>query len=80
MNTNYLSPFSLRPSSLRDATAKVFGAPLQLLRSVADAASEHREAVRVRAASAALDPRLLRDIGVRRSLVDRSELYRFPCS
>ena len=81
MSTNHLAQFSLRPSSLRDATAKVFGAPWQLLRSVTDAVSERREAARVRAEVAALDPRVLRDIGLRRSLVDRSQVYRpFSCN
>ena len=83
MSSHHLTQLSFRPSSrLRDATAKIFAAPGQLLRAVQDAASRSREAAQVRAASAALDPRLLRDIGLRRSLVDRSELYRpqFPCT
>jgi len=82
MNTNHLTHVSTRPSSLRDVAAKAFSAPWQLLRAAHDAASRRRETAEVRAASAALDPRLLRDVGLRRSLVDRSQLYRppFPCA
>ncbi len=82
MITNNFAQFSARSSSLRDAAAKVFGTPWQLLRAAHDATTRRRETARQRADIAALDAHLLRDIGLRRSLVDRSQLLRppFPCA
>ena len=82
MNTNHLSQFSVRSSSLREAAAKIFGTPWQLLRAAHEAAGRRRETARLRAEVAALDQHVLTDIGLRRSLVDRSQLLRppFPCA
>ena len=71
--------FSGRSFGLSDTVERLLSLPGSLLQRSARAFERHREAALDRAALAALDQRLLADLGLKRSLIDPADLCRRPC-
>jgi len=66
-------------TSLRDIAARTLDWPRQLLRAPVDALNRHRDEARLAADLAALDQHVLADLGLHRSLVDRSHFLAGRC-
>lgn len=78
MTTRYFD-FSDQTSRLGESVTRLVTSPWYVLQRSARAIERRRKAAQVRADLASLDPHLLADIGLRRSLVDPARLSEPPC-
>ncbi|HEX9463820.1 MAG TPA: DUF1127 domain-containing protein [Alphaproteobacteria bacterium] len=78
MTTRYFD-FSDQTSRLGESVTRFVASPWHLLQRSAQAVERRRKAAQVRADLASLDPHLLADIGLRRSLIDPARLCEPPC-
>ncbi len=70
---------SSQPADIRSLATKAITWPARLLRAPVDALNRRREAARAHAELAALDDRLLADIGLRRAPADQLQAINGPC-
>lgn len=66
-------------TSIRDLAAKTLEWPRHLLRAPVEALNRRRDEARLTADLAALDDHVLADLGLQRSLVDRSRFLNSRC-
>jgi uncharacterized protein YjiS (DUF1127 family) len=65
-------------TSFIDALGRILSAPVHAVQRAGQALDESRERAQVRAELATLDPHLLADLGLRRSLIDPSRFCQPP--